>query len=178
MHGASGRCSGLISHRAAPSDLRISPPATVGPILAGLILDNYNPNLLWYLGGVLCLISVVGFYLLHLKLGGQDRFAPAPRPRRSLLPFNKPFSGRLKRAERVKSSRLFFVNARPPSVTRFTWNISPRGGENLCPFPLVDLSLLGVNNGYPALFLLHNPRRVTLSGFFILLRGRVCISVR
>ena len=53
-------------------------PATVGPLLAGLILDNYNPNLLWYLGGVLCLISVVGFYLLHLKLGGQDRFAATP----------------------------------------------------------------------------------------------------
>ena len=50
-------------------------PATVGPLLAGLILDNYNPNLLWYLGGILCFISVMGFYALHLKLGGQDRFA-------------------------------------------------------------------------------------------------------
>ena len=51
-------------------------PATLGPALAGLILDNYNPNLLWYLGGVLCLISVVGFYLLHVRLGHQERFAP------------------------------------------------------------------------------------------------------
>ena len=50
-------------------------PATVGPLLAGLILDNYNPNLLWYLGGILCLVSVMGFYALHLKLGRQDRFA-------------------------------------------------------------------------------------------------------
>ncbi len=54
-------------------------PATFGPGLAGLILDNkaYNPNLLWYLGGILCLIAVSGFYLLHLRLGKQERFAPA-----------------------------------------------------------------------------------------------------
>jgi len=52
-------------------------PATFGPGLAGLILDNYNPNLLWYLGGILCLISVSGFYALHLHLGRQKRFAPA-----------------------------------------------------------------------------------------------------
>ena len=50
-------------------------PATFGPGLAGLILDNYNPNLLWYLGGILCLISVLGFYVLHILLGGQKRFA-------------------------------------------------------------------------------------------------------
>jgi hypothetical protein len=50
----------------------------VGPVLAGLILDNYNPNLLWYLGGILCLIAVAGFYTLHLRLGNQKRFAAAP----------------------------------------------------------------------------------------------------
>lgn len=51
-------------------------PSTIGPGLAGLILDNYNPNLLWYLGGALCLVAVSGFYLLHLRLGKQKRFAP------------------------------------------------------------------------------------------------------
>ncbi len=51
-------------------------PAAFGPGLAGLILDNYNPNLLWYLGGILCLISVLGFYALHLRLGKQERFTP------------------------------------------------------------------------------------------------------
>ena len=52
-------------------------PATFGPGLAGVILDNknYDPNLLWYIGGILCLISILGFYALHLKLGGQKRFA-------------------------------------------------------------------------------------------------------
>jgi len=54
-------------------------PATFGPALAGLILDNksYDPNILWYLGGIICLVSVLGFYLLHLRLGKQARFAPA-----------------------------------------------------------------------------------------------------
>jgi len=53
-------------------------PAMVGPWMAGLVLDNTNPNLLWYLGGVLCLLAVTGFCLLHLRLGKQKRFAPAP----------------------------------------------------------------------------------------------------
>ncbi len=53
-------------------------PAMVGPWFAGMILDNYNPNLLWYLGGVLCLASVMGFFALHLRLGKQERFVAAP----------------------------------------------------------------------------------------------------
>jgi MFS family permease len=53
-------------------------PATVGPGAAGVILDNFNPNLLWYIGGVLCAISALGFYALHTRLGAQTRFAPAP----------------------------------------------------------------------------------------------------
>ncbi len=51
-------------------------PATIGPSAAGLILDNYNPNLLWYLGAGLCALSVFGFYILHLWLGKGDRFNP------------------------------------------------------------------------------------------------------
>lgn len=53
-------------------------PATIGPGAAGIILDNFNPNLLWYIGGVLCAIAALGFYGLHIRLGGQPRFAPAP----------------------------------------------------------------------------------------------------
>jgi MFS family permease len=49
-------------------------PATVAPTAAGIILDNYDPNLLWYIGGVLCLVSVASFYALHLILGKQKRF--------------------------------------------------------------------------------------------------------
>ena len=51
-------------------------PATVGPGVAGYILDNYNPNLLWYLGGILTLVSVAGFFLLHLRLSARQEFAP------------------------------------------------------------------------------------------------------
>ncbi len=53
-------------------------PSTIGPGAAGYILDNYNPNLLWYIGAVLCLVSVFGYYLLHLRLGAQERFIPGP----------------------------------------------------------------------------------------------------
>ena len=37
-------------------------PATIGPSAAGLILDNYNPNLLWYIGAGICAVSVISFY--------------------------------------------------------------------------------------------------------------------
>lgn len=50
-------------------------PATIGPGAAGVILDNYNPNLLWYIGGGLCAVSALAFYFLHLRLGKQKRFA-------------------------------------------------------------------------------------------------------
>ena len=51
-------------------------PATVGPTAAGIILDNYNPNLLWYIGGILCAVAALAFYTLHLRLGSRERFAP------------------------------------------------------------------------------------------------------
>jgi predicted MFS family arabinose efflux permease len=59
-------------------DLGWTLPATLGPAAAGVILDQYNPNLLWYLGGILCAVSALSFYVLHLWLGRQQRFIPAP----------------------------------------------------------------------------------------------------
>ena len=59
-------------------DLGWTIPATFGPAAAGLILDSHNPNLLWYLGGILCAVSAFSFYALHLGLGRQTRFMPAP----------------------------------------------------------------------------------------------------
>jgi MFS family permease len=53
-------------------------PSTIGPGLAGYILDNFNPNLLWYIGGALCAIAALGYYLLHVRLGSQERFVPRP----------------------------------------------------------------------------------------------------
>ena len=58
-------------------DLGWTIPATIGPAAAGLILDHYDPNLLWYIGGLLCTMAAIGFYDLHLWLGAQKRFAPA-----------------------------------------------------------------------------------------------------
>ena len=52
-------------------------PSTIGPGAAGYILDNYNPNLLWYIGGALCGLSVLAYYALHLRLGRKSEFAPA-----------------------------------------------------------------------------------------------------
>ena len=40
-------------------------PFAVGPYLGGLILDNLNPNLLWYAAGAMGLVSVGGY--LYLK---------------------------------------------------------------------------------------------------------------
>lgn len=72
----------------APDDMRgrymafyglsFSLPATFGPTAAGLILDNYNPNWVWYAGGLICMAAVMGFLGLHLRVSGQKRFASAP----------------------------------------------------------------------------------------------------
>lgn len=59
-------------------------PSTVGPGAAGYILDNYNPNLLWYIGGALCGLSVLAYYALHLRLGTRPQFAPAKLEEASL----------------------------------------------------------------------------------------------
>jgi len=50
-------------------------PATIGPGAAGYIIDNFNPNLLWYLGGVLCAVSALAYYGLHLRLSKRPEFA-------------------------------------------------------------------------------------------------------
>lgn len=49
-------------------------PAIIGPSAAGLILDNYNPNLLWYIAAGLSAFTIFCFYILHLWLGKCDRF--------------------------------------------------------------------------------------------------------
>jgi MFS family permease len=49
-------------------------PSMIGPGAGGYILDNFNPNLLWLGGGILCILSALSFFGLHLKLGTQKRF--------------------------------------------------------------------------------------------------------
>jgi len=62
-------------------------PATIGPGAAGVILDNYNPNLLWYVGAGICAVSVLGFFILHLRVGTQKRFLPTPAEVSVPIPF-------------------------------------------------------------------------------------------
>jgi MFS family permease len=40
----------------------------VGPFLAGVVMDNYDPNLLWYACGMIGMIAVTGFLALHRTL--------------------------------------------------------------------------------------------------------------
>jgi MFS family permease len=40
-------------------------PGTIGPWAAGLVLDNYNPNWVWYLSGIICSLAVIGFLWLY-----------------------------------------------------------------------------------------------------------------
>lgn len=50
-------------------------PGVIAPYLAGVILDNLNPNLLWYIGGALCGVAALAFFGLHFRIGKQERFA-------------------------------------------------------------------------------------------------------
>ena len=42
-------------------------PNTFAPLLAGLVMDNYDPNWVWYLSGILSIIAVISFGLLYLR---------------------------------------------------------------------------------------------------------------
>ena len=42
-------------------------PFAVGPVLAGVMLDNYDPRWLWYIAGGIGLLSVLGFLGLHRR---------------------------------------------------------------------------------------------------------------
>lgn len=48
-------------------------PHTFATLLAGLIMDNFNPNLIWFLGGGICLFTAAGFYFLNLRAKGRFR---------------------------------------------------------------------------------------------------------
>ena len=52
-------------------------PSMIGQLAAGLVFDNYNPNYVWYIGGVLCVVAMLAFYFLHIRLGSKPNFQPA-----------------------------------------------------------------------------------------------------
>ena len=43
-------------------------PSLFGIILAGAIMDNYNPNLVWIFGGILLLFVSIGYLNIQLLL--------------------------------------------------------------------------------------------------------------
>ncbi len=49
-------------------------PFAIGPLLAGLIIDNLNPDLVWYLSGLIGLIAAAGY--LWLQRQGARRIEP------------------------------------------------------------------------------------------------------
>jgi len=51
-------------------------PAMVGPYLAGLIMDNYNPNWLWYACGILGALGAASFVTLHRIRNPENKEAP------------------------------------------------------------------------------------------------------
>ncbi len=53
-------------------------PSIFGHAAAGLIMDNYDPRWVWYLGGMLSAVAVAGFLVLHTRT--QARF-PAEVPK-------------------------------------------------------------------------------------------------
>jgi MFS family permease len=61
-------------------------PSAVGPWAAGLILDNYNPNWVWYASGIICAIAIVGFYVLHLITRTKFAAEAADKERAPALP--------------------------------------------------------------------------------------------
>jgi len=48
-------------------------PIAIGPLLAGIVMDNYNPDLVWYLAGAVGVASAAAFYGLQWWTG-RERF--------------------------------------------------------------------------------------------------------
>ena len=71
-------------------------PQTIGPGAAGYILDNFNPNLLWYIGGALCAVSALSYWALHLWDSADRNASPldlrtgSPRSSLNISPVPAP----------------------------------------------------------------------------------------
>jgi MFS family permease len=44
-------------------------PFAIGPYLAGLVMDNINPNWVWYGCIILCVLAILGYLRMHLSAG-------------------------------------------------------------------------------------------------------------
>ncbi len=48
-------------------------PFAIGPLAAGYIMDNFDPNWVWYLCGILAGIAVIAFLILHGWMTKRER---------------------------------------------------------------------------------------------------------
>lgn len=46
-------------------------PIAFGPLAAGLVMDNYDPNWVWYAAGIISIVTVGGFLAIHSKSGAR-----------------------------------------------------------------------------------------------------------
>ena len=77
--------SSALAAKFAPEDMRgrymavfgvsWSIPSMIGPWSAGMILDNYDPNLVWYLCGIISALAITGFIGLYFKTRKERAFA-------------------------------------------------------------------------------------------------------
>jgi MFS family permease len=51
----------------AVSGLSFMLPNTFGSLAAGFVMDNFNPHWVWWIGGVITFITVMGYLALHLR---------------------------------------------------------------------------------------------------------------
>lgn len=49
--------------------------SAVGPWAAGILMDNYNPDWIWYAAGIISAVAAAGYFALHLAT--KERFAEA-----------------------------------------------------------------------------------------------------
>jgi MFS family permease len=46
----------------------------LGPLATGIIMDNFNPNWVWYAGGTICFFVAIGYLILKNRIG--NKFSP------------------------------------------------------------------------------------------------------
>jgi MFS family permease len=77
-----------LAARLAPLDMRARYLAVLGfsvtlsnlftPYLAGLLIDNYDPNWIWYSCGIIGILTMAGYSYLHFRFRSNQAMAAAP----------------------------------------------------------------------------------------------------
>lgn len=53
-------------------------PNALGPLMAGIIMDSVDPNLVWFLGAGLALMAALGFVMLYLQVQKRETIQVVP----------------------------------------------------------------------------------------------------